>query len=56
MVKRIELTESLEPPSQRSAAALFAELGQWDGETTDELLAMLAEARRQGGQREVPEL
>lgn len=43
-------------PVSRSAAALFAEIGPWEGETTDEMLAFLAEARRRGSQRSVPEL
>jgi hypothetical protein len=40
----------------RSAAAVFAEIGPWEGETTEEMLAFLAEARRAGGRRSVPEL
>jgi hypothetical protein len=40
----------------RSAAELFAEIGPWEGETTDEMLEFLAEARRRGSQRSVPEL
>jgi len=52
----IEVRAVVEPPAQKSAAELFAELGPWAGETTEELLEMLAEARRQGGQRAVPEL
>ena len=43
-------------PVSRSAAALFAEIGPWEGETTDEMLEFLAEARRRGSQRSVPEL
>jgi hypothetical protein len=43
-------------PVNRSAAALFAEIGPWEGETTDEMLEFLAEARRRGSQRSVPEL
>lgn len=52
----IEVRAVTEPTSQRSAAAIFAELGPWAGETTEEILAMLAEARRRGGQRFVPDL
>jgi hypothetical protein len=36
-----------------SAADLFALVGPWAGETTDEILAILAEARRKGSHREV---
>jgi hypothetical protein len=35
----------------RSAAELFAAVGPWAGETTEEILAILAKARAQGGQR-----
>ena len=52
----IEVRLVEEPPDPRSAAAVFAELGPWEGETTEEILAMLAEGRRRGGQRRVPEL
>jgi hypothetical protein len=41
---------------ERSAASVFAEIGPWEGETTDEVLAILAAARSRGGQRSVPEL
>ena len=43
-------------PLGRSAAELFAEIGAWEGETTDEMLRFLAAARRSGTQRSVPEL
>jgi hypothetical protein len=43
-------------PEQQTAADIFEELGPWAGETTEEILRLLAEARRAGGQREVPEL
>lgn len=56
MVKEIELAPSVEPPSQKSAAEIFANLGRWSGETTEEILTILAEARRSGGQRDVSEL
>jgi len=52
----IEVRAVAEPPAGRSAADLFAEAGPWAGETTEEILAMLAEARRHGGQRPVSEL
>jgi hypothetical protein len=35
----------------RSAAVLFAEIGPWEGETTEEILAILADARRAGARR-----
>jgi hypothetical protein len=41
------------PPVIRSAADVFAEIGPWEGETTEEMLKFLAEARRQGSQRRV---
>ena len=47
----IEVRAVVEPPARRSAADIFADLGPWAGETTEELLAMLAEARRPRGQR-----
>ena len=52
----IEVRAVAEPTSGRTAAAVFAELGPWEGETTEELLAILAQARHRGGQRPVPEL
>jgi hypothetical protein len=45
-----------EDPVQQTAADIFEELGPWAGETTEEILQVLAEARRTGGQRKVPEL
>jgi hypothetical protein len=46
------------PPAgdDRSAAELFAEIGPWQGESTEEMIAFLGRARRQGAQRSVPEL
>jgi len=52
----IEVRAIEEPTSGRTAAAVFAELGPWEGETTEEVLAILAQARHRGGQRPVPEL
>lgn len=52
----IEVRAVSEGTSGRSAAAVFAEIGPWEGETTEEVLAILAEARRRGGQQSVPEL
>lgn len=39
-----------------SAADLLAAIGPWEGETTDEILAMLGAARAAGGKRSVPGL
>lgn len=52
----VEVRAVPDPPSGRSAAQLFAEVGPWAGETTEEILALLAEARRQGGRRTVADL
>jgi hypothetical protein len=45
-----------DPSTTKSAAELFAEIGPWAGETTDEILALLVEARRHGAQRTVSDL
>jgi hypothetical protein len=37
-----------ESPEQQTAADIFEELGPWAGETTQEILHVLAEARRAG--------
>jgi hypothetical protein len=42
----VEVRVVPELPVNRSAAGLFAEIGPWEGETTDETLAFLAETRR----------
>lgn len=52
----VEVRAVSEPPINKSAAELFAELGPWAGETTDEILALLADARRKGAQRSVSDL
>ena len=52
----IEVTAVTEEASGRSAASVFAEIGPWEGETTEELLAILAEARRSAGRRPAPDL
>lgn len=52
----IEVRAVAEPATAASAADLFAAIGPWAGETTDEILAILADARHQGGQRSVPVL
>jgi hypothetical protein len=43
-------------PGDRSAAELFAAVGPWAGETTGEILGILAKARAQGGQHTVADL
>lgn len=52
----IEVRAILEPGPEKSAAALFGELGPWSGESTEEMLSLLATARRQGGHRSVQDL
>ena len=52
----VEVRAVTEEATERSAASVFAEIGPWEGETAEELLALLAEARHRGGQRSVPEL
>jgi hypothetical protein len=42
--------------SGRSAADVFAELGPWEGETIEEVFAILAGARSRGGRRAVADL
>jgi hypothetical protein len=41
---------------QRSAADIFREIGPWEGESTEELMRLLAEARRSGGAKDPPAL
>lgn len=41
---------------RRSAADVFREIGPWEGETTEQLLERLDDARRAGGSKEPPEL
>jgi len=41
-------------PGEKSAGDVFREIGPWEGETLDELLAFFAETRRRGGSRNVP--
>ena len=45
-----------EDPVEQTAADIFEELGPWAGETSEEILQVLAEARRTGGQRKEQEL
>ena len=41
---------------RRSAADVFREIGPWEGETTEQLIERLDEARRTGGSKEPPKL
>lgn len=52
----VEVRAVPEPEGARSAADVFAGLGPWAGESTEEILRLLAEARRAGSQRSVPDL
>jgi hypothetical protein len=52
----IEVRAIDEQEPARSAADVFAELGPWSGESTEEILDLLAEASTRGGQRPVDEL
>ncbi len=49
----VELRVRATSPAGVSAADLFREIGPWEGETTEEILEVLAEARRQGTARPV---
>lgn len=52
----VEVRAIVEATGNQSAADVFATLGPWAGESTDELLQLLSDARRRGGQRSVPAL
>ena len=52
----VEVRAVSDPPGDRSAAELFAAIGPWAGETTEEILAILTKARGQSGQRTVADL
>jgi hypothetical protein len=52
----IEVRAVDEQAPARPAADVFAELGPWAGESTEEILRVLADARRSGGRRSVPAL
>jgi hypothetical protein len=52
----VELRAISEASSPRTAADAFAKVGGWVGESTDEILSILAEARREGSRRPVLEL
>lgn len=49
----VEVRVVAEAPVENSAAEVFDRVGPWAGETTDEILAILADARRKGSSREV---
>ena len=42
--------------SAESAADIFEQLGPWEGETTDEILEIVARARERGGTRQIADL
>lgn len=50
----IEVRAVVEAAGDRSAADVFAALGPWAGETTDELLVLLSDARRGSGRAVEP--
>lgn len=52
----VEVRAIPEQQEAGSAAELFAAIGPWAGESTDEILAILAKARAQGSQRVVADL
>jgi hypothetical protein len=52
----VEVRAVSDLPAERSAADVLSAVGPWAGETTDEILAILANARRSSSQRTVPEL
>lgn len=49
----VEVRPVVEAAGDRSAADVFAALGPWAGETTDELLQLLSDARRRGGRASI---
>jgi hypothetical protein len=52
----VEVRVVPEPPRGRSAADVFAEIGPWQGESTEEIMTFFAQARREGANRNVPDL
>lgn len=52
----VEIRAVAAPAPEKSAAQTFADIGPWVGETTAEILELLARARREGGRRSVPRL
>jgi hypothetical protein len=45
-----------EPEAGELAADVFREIGPWEGESYEEIRAILTEARREGARRSVPDL
>jgi hypothetical protein len=52
----VEVRTVAAQPSSGSAAELFATIGPWAGESGEQILALLSDARRQGGRRSVADL
>lgn len=52
----VEVRAVSDAPAEQSAADVLSTIGPWAGETTEEILAILAAARHASGQRAVPEL
>ena len=52
----IEVRAVSDRPAEQSAADVLSALGPWAGETTEEILALLANARHSSGQRTVSDL
>ena len=52
----IEMRAIPEDREKRTAADVFRDIGPWEGESTEEILALLSEARERSGQRQVPDL
>jgi hypothetical protein len=52
----VEIHVVQEPRTGQKAADLFGEIGPWEGESTEEIIGLLSEARRRGGRREVRDL
>ncbi len=52
----VEIHVVQEPLTGKKAADLFGEIGPWEGESTEEIMRLLSEARRRGGRREVRDL
>jgi hypothetical protein len=52
----VEVRAVPDSPGERSAADVLSAIGPWAGETTEEILTILANARQSSGQRTVPEL
>jgi hypothetical protein len=52
----VEIHVVQEPLTGQKAADLFGEIGPWEGESTEEIMGLLSEARRRGGRREVRDL